>query len=167
MGANRAHFMRGRREASTRVIEWLDPDTGLRRKDPFDALPEVNQWWVDVLREGRLLRIDDVEDLAEEAPLVLEDLRRDGVRSVLHVPLPPHRGCWGFVSIIAAHENVTFYDEAAPLLRLAGEAFLTALSAGTMPPPCSRRAASSSTATRSWSDRTRSWSGSPTPPPTT
>jgi PAS domain S-box-containing protein len=130
MGANRAHFMRGGRRVSTRVIEWLDPDTGQRLKHPLDTPPEVNQWWLDVLQEGRLLRIDDVEELVHERVDVVEDLRRDGVRSVLHVPLPPHRGCWGFLSVVAAHRPVTFYDEAAPLLRLAGEAFLTALARG-------------------------------------
>jgi light-regulated signal transduction histidine kinase (bacteriophytochrome) len=97
-------------------------------KEPFDTPPEVNQWWLDVLRAGRLLRLDDVEELSAEAPNVLEDLHRDGVRSVLHVPLPPHRGCWGFVSVVSTHEKVAFYDESAPLLRLAGEAFLTAFS---------------------------------------
>jgi PAS domain S-box-containing protein len=130
MGANRGHFIRGTRRTATRVIEWLDPDTGQRLKPPLDATPEVNEWWLDVLRTGRLLRLDDVETLADEAPHVLEDLRRDGVRSVLHVPLPQHRECWGFISLVATHDLVQFNDESAPLLRLAGEAFLTALARG-------------------------------------
>ena len=54
MGANRCHLMRGGHRTRTRVIEWLDPDTGLRSKDPFDTAPEVNQWWLDVLRVGRI-----------------------------------------------------------------------------------------------------------------
>ena len=130
MDADRGHFMRGGRRTPTRVIEWLDQDTGRRLKDPLDVSPEVNQWWLDVLRDGKLLRLDDVEELADEAPHVLEDLRRDGVRSILHVPLPPHRGCWGFLSIVATKDVVRFNDEAAPLLRLAGEAFLTAFARG-------------------------------------
>jgi PAS domain S-box-containing protein len=129
-GANRGHLMRGGRRTATRVIEWLHPDTGQRAKDPLDTPPAVNQWWLDILRSGRLLRLDDVEALAGERPDVLDDLRRDGVRSVLHVPLPPHRGCWGFLSLVSTDAGVHFSDEAAPLVRLAGEAFLTALARG-------------------------------------
>ena len=47
------------------------------------------------------------------------------------MPLPPHRGCWGFlVDRVDRTSTSPFYDEAAPLLRLAGEAFLTALARG-------------------------------------
>ena len=39
-------------------------------------------------------------------PTSLEDLRRDAVRSVLHVPLPPHRGLLGLpVDRVGAHET--------------------------------------------------------------
>ncbi|MET0904098.1 MAG: ATP-binding protein [Acidimicrobiales bacterium] len=130
MRANRAHFVRGGRRTPTRLIEWLDPLTGQRSRDPFDRPPAVNQWWLDVIKDERILRVDDVEELGHERPDVLADLRRAGVRSVLHVPLRPHRGSWGFVSVVSTHENVTFYDEAAPLMQLAGEAFLSALSRG-------------------------------------
>ncbi len=129
MGADRAHFLRGTRQRTSTVIEWLHPETGQRRHVPAPD-PEVQSWWLGVLRSGRVLQLDDVEDLAEEAPGVLEALRADGVRSVLLVPLPPHRGWWGFLALVAIRDRVRFNDASASLLRLVGESFLTAFARG-------------------------------------
>jgi PAS domain S-box-containing protein len=129
MGADRAHFLRGRNLDVITFIEWLDPVAGARHHVPAPE-PEVQQWWLDVLRSGELLRLEDVEELADSAPLVLERLRDDGVRSVLVVPLPPHRGCWGFLAMVAIERSVVFNDAATALLQLAGESFLTALGRG-------------------------------------
>lgn len=129
MGADRSHFLRGSRQLATTMIEWLHPESGQRHHVPAPD-PGVQRWWLDVLRSGRLLRLEDVEDLAGEAPDVLEALRADGVRSVLLVPLPPHRGHWGFLALVAIRGRVLFNDDATALLRLAGEAFLTALARG-------------------------------------
>ncbi len=126
LGADRAHFMRGSREETTDLMEWLHPDSGQRHEIP-EATPAVRGWWLNVMRSGRLLRLEDVEVLAEDAPDVLENLRADGVRSVLLVPLPPHRGSWGYLAMVALRGTVRFNDDATALLRVAGEAFLTAL----------------------------------------
>ena len=129
MGAHRAHFLRGTRLQASTVIEWLHPEAGQRHHVP-DPSAEVQRWWFDVLRSGRLLRLEDIEALAEEAPAVVEALRADGVRSILLVPLPPHRGWWGFLALVAIQDQVPFDDAAAALLRLLGEAFLTAFARG-------------------------------------
>ena len=153
-------------------IEWLDPLTGQRPKDPFDRPPAVTQWWLDVIKDERLLQRRRRRGAGRRAPgRRWRSIRRaDGVRSVLHVPLPSTPRALGVR--VAGRRRTTAADvlrrRRAPLLRLAGEAFLdrvvpcatTAAGAG------STRAASSSTATTSSNARTRSWSGSPTPPPT-
>ncbi len=129
MGAHRAHFLRGRDLRVITAIEWRDPGSGARAHTP-DPDPEVQRWWFEVLRSGELLRLEDVEELEERAPRILEALRQEGVRSVLVLPLPPHRGCWGFLALIATERTVHFNDDATALLRLAGESFLTALARG-------------------------------------
>jgi signal transduction histidine kinase len=107
-------------------VEWRNPATTQEvHAPPPDR--EVQRWWEDVLRAERLLRYDDVEELAEEAPHVVKALRADGVRSLLHVPLPPQRGYWGFLTMVGVRSTVTFSDAATALLRLAGECFMTAL----------------------------------------
>jgi PAS domain S-box-containing protein len=127
MGADRGHFLRGRqRPDHTTYVEWRNPDTVQREHSPTPD-PDVQRWWRDVLRAQRLLRYDDVEELAEEAPHVVAALREDGVRSLLHVPLPRHRDHWGFLTMVGVRSTVTFSEEATALLRLAGECFMTAL----------------------------------------
>lgn len=129
MGADRGHFLRGiDRAAPTIYLEWRDPTTSPRRHVPNPDL-DVQRWWVGVLESERILRLDDVNELVDEAPHVVEALRDDGVRSILHVPLPPHRGHWGFITVSALRGAVSFDDEAIALVRLAGDCFLTALAA--------------------------------------
>lgn len=129
MGADRSHFLRGRHLEVITALEWRDPEVDPRSHVP-DPDPEVRRWWLDVLRSGELLRLEDVGELGVTAPKVLEALRAEGVRSVLVVPLPAHRGCWGFLALIATRAPVSFNDDATALLRLAGESFLTALARG-------------------------------------
>lgn len=129
MGADRGHFLRGiDRAAPTTYLEWRNPTTSPRRHVPNPDI-EVQRWWVGVLDSERILRLDEVEELADEAPHVVEALREDGVRSILHVPLPPHRGHWGFITVSAVRGAVGFDDEAIALVRVAGDCFMTALAA--------------------------------------
>jgi PAS domain S-box-containing protein len=127
LGADRGHFLRGRqRPDHTTYVEWRNPDTIQREHSPTPD-PDVQRWWRDALRAQRLLRFDDVEELAGEAPHVVAALRDDGVRSLLHVPLPLHREHWGFLTMVGVRSAVSFSEEATALLRLAGECFMTAL----------------------------------------
>lgn len=129
MNADRGHFLRGRRRSDeSTYVEWRNPVTVERDHAPAPD-PEVQRWWREALRAERLVRLDDVDDLAEEAPHVVAALHEDGVRSLLHVPLPTHRGHWGFLTMVAVREQVIFSDDASALLRLAGECFMTALAA--------------------------------------
>ncbi|MGQ0832878.1 MAG: sensor histidine kinase [Microthrixaceae bacterium] len=127
MGADRGHFLRGQRGSDeTTYVEWRNMETSPREHAPAPD-PEVQRWWRDALRGSRLLRLDDVEDLAQEAPHVVAAMRDDGVRSLLHVPLSPYHGHWGFLTMVAVRDRVSFGEDASALLRLAGECFMTAL----------------------------------------
>lgn len=129
LGADRGHFLRGRhRTEQPTYLEWRNPVTVTHEHVPAPD-EGVQRWWRHALRDGRLLHLNDVEDLRDEAPHVLEALREDGVRSMLHVPLPPHRGFWGFLTMVAVRDRVQFDDDASALLRLAGESFMTAVAA--------------------------------------
>ena len=60
---------------------------------------------VDALRDQRLLRSTTSRSWPRRRPHVVEALREDGVRSLLHVPLPPHRGYWGFLTMVAVRSH--------------------------------------------------------------
>jgi PAS domain S-box-containing protein len=128
MGADRGHFLRGHGHELdvANYVEWRNPDTAPREHSPTPDL-DVQSWWRRAMRDNRLLRLDRIEELEEEAPHVVAALRDDGVRSLLHVPLPPQRGRWGFLTMVAVRGEVAFGDHASALLRLAGECFMTAL----------------------------------------
>lgn len=130
MGADRAHFLRGRRRPEdVTYVEWLRPDTGERTHTPAPH-PEVQRWWREGLRSGQLIRVEDLDDLERREPLVVQAMREDGVQSVVVVPLPSHRRFWGFLALVAIRDKVHFSDDATALLRLAGECFMTALAQG-------------------------------------
>lgn len=127
LGMDRVHFLRGTRfPDEVTYLEWYDPETPQPTHVPHPD-PGVQQWWLRTMREGRVLVLEDVDALRDEAADVVDALREDGVRSVLHIPLPPHRGCWGFLTFSAIRDMVAIPNEAVALMRLAGESFLTAL----------------------------------------
>lgn len=127
LGVDRAHFLRGsRRPEDATYVEWRDPVYGQRAHRP-DAAEVVQAWWRDLLRSGELLALEDVNDLAEEAPEVVASLNAEGVKSVLLVPLPRQRRFWGFLAFVALREKVQFPPAVTHMLRLSGEAFLAAL----------------------------------------
>jgi PAS domain S-box-containing protein len=127
LGVDRVHFLRGTRfPDEVTFLEWYNPDTPQPTHVPHpDA--DVQQWWLRTMRDGRVLVLEDVEDLRDEAPKVVDALRDDGVRSLLHIPLPPHRRCWGFLTFSAFRGTVPMPPDHVSLLRLAGESFLMAL----------------------------------------
>jgi len=125
LGADRAHFLRGNRSLDhVSYFEWLDPETGQRRTE-LD--PAVTEWWFDTMRAGTTLRLDDVLELGEEHPEVVASMKEDGIRSLLHVPLPFKRSTWGFLALVTLDRPLDFDDDLIALLQLAGESFMTAL----------------------------------------
>ncbi len=125
VGADRAHFLRGNRSLdNVSYFEWLHPDTGRRRQD-ID--PVVTEWWFDTMRAGTTLQLDDVAELGDAHPEVVTSMKEDGIRSLLHVPLPFKRGTWGFLALVTIDRPLGLGDDVLTLLRLAGEAFMTAL----------------------------------------
>jgi signal transduction histidine kinase len=125
LGADRAHFLRGNRSLdNVSYFEWLHPITGQRRKE---VDPAVTEWWFGVMRAGSTLQLDDVLALADEEPAVVASMKEDGIRSLLHVPLPFMRGTWGFLALVTLDRPLGLGDDVLALLRLAGESFMSAL----------------------------------------
>ncbi|MFL6206016.1 MAG: sensor histidine kinase [Acidimicrobiales bacterium] len=125
LGADRAHFLRGNRSLeNVSYFEWLHPTTGQRRQ-PLD--PAVTEWWFETMRSGITLQLDDVMELADQVPEIVASMKDDGIRSLLHVPLPFMRGTWGFLALVSLDRPLGLGDDVLALLRLAGESFMTAL----------------------------------------
>lgn len=124
LGADRIHFMRGNRSLDrVSYFEWIDPVTG--NQQARDDL--VTEWWFEVMRSGVTLQVDDILELADDAPDVVARLKQQGVRSLLHVPLPFQRSTWGFLTLATVGRPLELGDDITALLQLAGESFMTAL----------------------------------------
>jgi signal transduction histidine kinase len=125
VGADRAHFLRGNRSLErVSYFEWLHPETGGR---PNGIDPMVTEWWFDIMRAGVTFQLDDVAVLADEVPDVVASLKRERIRSLVHVPLPFKRSTWGFLSLVTIDRPLGLGDDVMALLQLAGESFMTAL----------------------------------------
>jgi len=125
LGADRAHFLRGNRTLdNVSYFEWLHPTTGQRRQE-LD--PAVTEWWFETMRAGTTLQLDDVIELGDQEPAVVASMKADGIRSLVHVPLPFMRGTWGFLALVTLDRPLGLGDDVLALLRLAGESFMSAL----------------------------------------
>lgn len=125
LGADRAHFLRGNQSLDhVTYFEWIHPERGQQPPEPD---PRVRDWWFDMMRAGVTLQLDDVAELADEYPEVIANLKNQGVRSLLHVPLPFQRSTWGFVALVTIDRPLGMDDDLIALVQLAGESFMTAL----------------------------------------
>jgi PAS domain S-box-containing protein len=125
LGADRAHFLRGNRTLDrVSYFEWIHPERG---NQPEETDPLVRDWWFDTMRAGVTLQLDDIAELADEFPDVIASLKKQRVRSLLHVPLPFQRSTWGFLALVTVDRPLDLGDDVLALLQLAGESFMTAL----------------------------------------
>lgn len=128
LGADRARYLRGARHPDEVLTVAWRSDGPEVVEIPLAMDPAVRAWWRQSAAAGKVVHVEDLDALAETEPEVAASFRAEGLRSVLLVPLPPHRRYWGFLAFASLHEAVHFSDAANALLLLAGDCFMTALS---------------------------------------
>jgi PAS domain S-box-containing protein len=127
LGADGAYFLRDARRARDVVfVEWAADRPGHRNADRIPMSAEAQRWWAAQLAEGAPLVIEDVRALGPESAEAGEVLGRLDVRSIVLVPLHKHRHFTGFVGLVTASPR-RFSDDVAALLRVAGESFMGVL----------------------------------------
>ncbi|OGW26882.1 MAG: hypothetical protein A2X56_09020 [Nitrospirae bacterium GWC2_57_13] len=98
-GASRAYvFLMSKDNAAYRnTHEWcsegVQPVIAMARHLPVEAFP----WWTERLRQGAVINVDDVSSLPVEAANEKAELARQGVTSVLVLPLMLRERLGGFV----------------------------------------------------------------------
>jgi PAS domain S-box-containing protein len=88
---------------------------------PNATLPD----WVASHRQGRLVHIPNVKELAEKSFLRVL-LESQGVQSLISLPLHYGEQCFGFVGFDAVHQLKVWSDDDVSLLRLLAELFTNA-----------------------------------------
>ena len=84
-------------------------------------------WLVNKVKEAECVHIPDLEDLPAAAEAERALLRRQGVQSVIVVPMVREGNAIGFLGLSSIHSKKTWDEETIMLLRLVAEMFSNAL----------------------------------------
>jgi|GEM_PF-408504 len=107
--------------------EWcangIEPLIGRLDWQQADHFP----WLVNKVKEAECVHIPDLEDLPAAAEAERALLRRQGVQSVIVVPMVREGNAIGFLGLSSIHNKRTWDEETIALLRLVAEMFSNAL----------------------------------------
>ncbi len=107
--------------------EWcadgITPQKPRLQAMPLDSLP----WFATRAVRGEVLHVPRVDDLPPEAAAEREELRVQGTRSMVAVPLIAHGETIGVLGFDAVREEKRWSDEGISLLKIVGQIFVNAL----------------------------------------
>lgn len=107
--------------------EWDGPGVS-QRKEYYGDLPVAAfPWWIGRLQQKLEVRIESVDALPAEAINERRLLERQGIRSILFVPMILKNRTVGCVGCTSLPKEVRWSDQAVALLRITGEIFLSAM----------------------------------------
>jgi transcriptional regulator with GAF, ATPase, and Fis domain len=126
-GLDRAYLLKTD-EAATGIelfVEWWAEGV-LRLSTPIPELPvDAQRFWVRALRAGQPVHVPDVtRDVPAGAESALAALYRDGVQSILFLPLRARDTQVGFMGFEGRRQKCTWSDESIALMRTVGELFV-------------------------------------------
>jgi len=131
VGADRAHLMLlSDDDLSIRMThEWDGPNSVQRNiKNYYGDLPVASYpWWIGRLQQRLDVRIESLETMPAEAVNEKRLLERQGIRSIVFIPMVLKKRTVGSVGCTTLTRHVRWTEETIGLLRIAGEIFLSAL----------------------------------------
>ncbi len=128
-GAERAHVMLiGDGGLSIQMTnEWSAPGIALR-KEQYGQLPtSAFPWWFDQLRIKERIPVSSLDEMPPEAINERRVLARQGITSIVMVPMRLERQLFGAIGFSMLSREVDWSEEAIALLRIAGEIFVSAI----------------------------------------
>jgi len=127
-GADRAFLVSalGGDSAGASVCDWLAPGVKPR---PYELEPESEKqaWILERLLAGRIIQLDRVEDLPEDAQHLREALALAGIRSFLCIPIRSEGRFFGVLSFHREREQKSWSEREITLLRVVADLFASAL----------------------------------------
>ncbi len=127
LGADRSNFFQLSEDGTGYRLshKWAAPGVkGL----PSTLLPSHLPWATDwILRQGRILRLNRLEDLPADALTDRETFRRYGPKSNITVPLRVAGKVFGALAIGSVRQERAWSDEAVVQVQVAGQVFANAL----------------------------------------
>lgn len=129
-GLDRAYVLKSSEAASgiELFVEWW-ADGVPQVSTPIPELPvDAQRFWVRALRSGQPVHLPDVANYVPPGgERAVAALRRDGVQSILFVPLRSRDTQVGFMGFEGRRHPCTWSDESIALMRTVGELFVGAV----------------------------------------
>ncbi|HEY0142972.1 MAG TPA: EAL domain-containing protein [Thermoanaerobaculia bacterium] len=129
VGADRTHVMLMAEDglSGSMTHEWSAPGEPLRR-DHYQNLPSAAfPWWIDRLQRLQNIYIPSLDDLPPEALNERRLFEREGIKSVIAIPMVLNRTMMGTVGCSTTEREHAWSEETITLLRITGEIFVSAL----------------------------------------
>ncbi len=109
--------------------EWCAPGIPPQKDRLQDIEAEsAFPWFMDKIRRLDLVYIADTSDLPEEARAEREEFQKEGIKSLLIVPMISQGELIGFVGFDSVREQWKWTEETIPMLKIVGEIFANSLS---------------------------------------
>ncbi len=128
-GADRSYMLQLRENEGIlkSTNEWHADHVG-PPGEPFGSQPVDSYIWLaPQIRNGKTIRISRLADLPPEAGAVRDEMKRDGVRSLLLIPILYSGNLIGLVGFDAVHTERAWPDEIISLLRITCDLFANAI----------------------------------------
>lgn len=129
IGADRSHLMMlSEDQLSIRMTHEYDGPGIPSRKEYYGDLPAASfPWWIGRLLRAETVAIDALDLLPAEAVNEKRILERQGIRSILFVPMMLQKKVIGSVGCTSLTEETHWTDETRSLLRITGVMFVSAI----------------------------------------
>ncbi|KXB06817.1 hypothetical protein AKJ52_01530 [candidate division MSBL1 archaeon SCGC-AAA382C18] len=120
VGASRSYLFQFREngEKMDNTHEWCAEGVSPQIDNLQDLPSDMFPWWMEKLRNGETIHIEDVSELPEEAEAEKETLESQNIKSVLVLPVFESNELAGFVGFDDCEEIGDWSDEALFALRM-------------------------------------------------
>lgn len=109
------------------TYEWLETDIPSQKEDAQNLPQDEFSWWLKALRTLKPIRIASLDDLPEEATIERKILQRQGIKSLVLVPMVNKAKLEGFLGLSSTLSNRNWSDKEVHLLRLVGDLMIQVL----------------------------------------
>lgn len=107
-----------RNSTMTYSNEWcksgIKPEIGTINEVPLASFP----WWINQFKQNNLVEIEDVDALPDEAKAEHKQLNRQGIKSLVAVPVMENNKIYAFIGMDSVVEYKSWSDEKIELLHI-------------------------------------------------
>ncbi|MFK7923441.1 MAG: ATP-binding protein [Bacteroidia bacterium] len=115
------------KETLSNTYEWLETDIPSQKEDAQNLPQNEFSWWLNALKTLKPVRITSLDALPEEASIEHKILDKQGVKSLVLVPMVNKGKLAGFLGLSSTVSNRKWSDREIHLLRLVGDMMIQVL----------------------------------------